>query len=127
MTRDEIVKKLDMFVEAFHSYDLETVVSMFAEDGSAQPWTGTAVVGRNAIREEGSKEFFNDKNGKVRWTVERVDVDEAHNIAWSVWTMHHSKDGTTTRFRGCDTFEFDQNGLIVRNAAYVISEQPKPC
>jgi ketosteroid isomerase-like protein len=125
MTRNEIVKKLDTFVAAFHNYDLETVVAMFAENGSAQQWTGQQVIGRKAIREEGSKEFFNKQNGEISWTIERVDVDESANVAWSIWTMHHTKDGKTTNMRGCDTFEFDKDGLIVRNAAYVISDQPK--
>ncbi len=126
MKRDAIVKILDKFVDGFHEYDLDKVVSMFAENGTAQSWTGQRLVGRAAIREEGAKEFFNKQSGEIRWTMERVDVDEAMNVAWSVWTMHHTKDGKTVNVRGCDTFEFDQDGLIIRQAAYVISEQPKP-
>jgi ketosteroid isomerase-like protein len=124
MKRAEIVKKLEAFVECFHTLDLDGVISMFAENGSAEHWTRQKLVGRQAIREE-MRHFFNPAMGRIHYEVERVDVDESANVAWSVWVMTLTKDGTASVMHGCDTFEFDNNGLITRNAVFVKTDQPK--
>ena len=124
MKRAEIVKKLEAFVECFHTLDLDGVISMFAENGSAEHWTRQKLVGRQAIKEE-MRQFFNPAMGRVHWDIERVDVDESTDVAWSVWSMTITKDGTAAVMHGCDTFEFDSHGLITRNAVFVKTDQPK--
>ena len=124
MKRIEMIKILEAFVECFHTQDLDRVISMFAENGSAEHWTRQKLVGRPAIREE-MRHFFDPARGRIHWDIERVDVDESANVAWSVWSMTLTKDGTAAVLHGCDTFEFDSHGLITRNAVFVKTDQPK--
>jgi ketosteroid isomerase-like protein len=123
MTKAEILKTLDNFVDGFHKCDLERVIAMFAENGTAEHWTMDKLEGRRAIREQ-MQHFFNPEAGTIHWDIVRVDIDEATNVAWSIWIMTVTKDGQSSQMHGCDTFEFDKQGLIARNAVYVKTNQP---
>jgi len=122
MNRSEIESRLHAFVEYFHDNDPDGAAAMFAEDGVAQHWTGQKVIGRAAIRKELTP-FF-EEGQVLRYDVERVDVDEENNVAWSIWTMTLTRGETTTIMRGVDTFEFE-DGLIKRNAVYMQTDQPQ--
>ena len=118
MTRDQIVQKLEDFLNHFHAYNLEAVVAMFAENATAEHPNGDLATGRKEIREQLAP-YFSRQMGDGHWDIERTDVDEPNNIAWSVWTMTLTSPGRTTTLRGCETFEFNNEGLITRQSVFV--------
>lgn len=121
MTRQEIEDKLHLFVEHFHNKDRDAAAAMFAEDGQAQHWTGERIVGRAAIH--AALEPFFAEGQSIHYDVERVDVDESANVAWSIWTATMTNPQGAVIMKGVDTFEF-ADGLIVRNAVFMQTAAP---
>ena len=118
MTRDKIIKKLEEFLEHFHSYNLDAAVAMFAENATAEHPNGDLARGRKEIRAQLAP-YFSRQMGEGHWEIERNDVDESNNIAWSVWTMTLTNPAGTVKLRGCETFEFNNDGLITRQSVFI--------
>ncbi len=116
----EAIARLKDLVEAFNAHDLDWIMDFFAEDcvlevpRGPDPW-GTRFSGRQAVRE--------GLAGRFRGLPDVHYADDEHwacgNHAVSKWLLTGTiGDGHRVAVRGCDLFDFDANGKVVRKDSY---------
>lgn len=109
---------LEEFGEAWNRHDADVLMEYMAADCSyhasfGPELEGRSFVGREAVR-EGIQQFF-DAYPDGRFVDSEVWVLSPDRGA-SVWTFVATVDGSETRVRGCDLFEFDGAKVKRKNA-----------
>jgi steroid delta-isomerase-like uncharacterized protein len=123
--RDRILAANEETFRAWNAHDPDAVAAVFAEDAEiVDALTGTVVQGRKAIRERTAALFaaFPDLRLERRMLL----IDGMRNA--DQWVMNGTHRGsylglspTGRRFelRGATFSEFDERGLVIRDANYV--------
>lgn len=123
MNRDQISKLMDKLLGHFDNLDLDGVCNMFAEDAKAENFTGQKASSRAEIRETMAP-YFAGALGAMKFDVHDIDIDEQRRVVWTGWVLNLTNGDVTVQLPGADTFEFNEDGMIVRNSVYCKSVQP---
>lgn len=120
LQRDETLRILTAWNEAWNAHDLEAVMSLLDDDVVFENWTGAGVTGRENLRKAWAPWFAN--HGGFRFTTEDLFVDESAQRALFQWnlewpSMEKGFEGKTERRRGVDVLHF-RDGKIVRKYTY---------
>jgi ketosteroid isomerase-like protein len=112
--------RLSDLVQAFNANDLDRIMEFFAEEceletpRGPEPW-GTRFSGREAVRD--------GLAGRFRGLPDVHYSDDEHwacgNHAVSKWLLTGTTpDGQRIAVRGCDLFDLDMDGKVVRKDSY---------
>ncbi len=120
--RAAMERSLSTFWTAVSQGDVDSMVSVFAEDAvSQEPYGMPALEGPEAIRQ-----FFQGLSGAfqtISFTRDRTHI--AGNRAAVVWSANGTMaDGTDVSFDGVDVVEFNGDGEIQRLWGYFEPLQP---
>lgn len=120
LQRDETLRILTAWNEAWNAHDLEAVMSLLDDDVVFENWTGAGVTGRENLRKAWAPWFAN--HGGFRFTTEDLFVDEKAQRVLFQWTlewpsMEKGLQGKPERRRGVDVMHF-RDGKIVRKYTY---------
>jgi steroid delta-isomerase-like uncharacterized protein len=123
--RDRILAANEETFRAWNAHDPDAVAAVFAEDAEiVDALTGTVVQGRKAIRERTAALFaaFPDLRLERRMLL----IDGMRNAdQWVMNGTHRgsylglSPSGRRFELRGATFSEFDERGLVIRDANYV--------
>lgn len=114
-----IKQLLDTLTKAWNDQDVDTIVSLFADDGAyhepAGPETlGNTHVGHDAILQALKKSFALFPDGRIVPTAPAVIMDDN---AVSEWNFEFSaKTGRKRSVHGVDVFTFDNGKIKHKNA-----------
>jgi len=122
MNSKQLEAKIHEMVEYFHTYDLDGLIGMFADNAVVLNFTNEERIGHQAIRDLLTP-YFNKEFGEMHFDLGRFDADESTQTVWQQWTMSLTGPDTVSTFQGVDTFEF-KDGLVVRNSVFVKSVEP---
>ncbi len=111
---------LRQLLAAFNAHDLDEVMTFFTDDcvlempRGSDPW-GTRFVGREAVRDGLAQRF--------RGLPDVHYGDDEHWVCGdrgvSRWLLTGTApDGTRVRVRGCDLFDLDEAGRVLRKDSY---------
>ena len=117
MTRDEIARTMDGWLEAWDRHDLDEVVALFSEEAVFETWTGLRIVGRENIR-KAWKEWF--EAGGFRFVSEDIVIDEDSQTVVFPWVYKGPAkcfEGKNEKRRGIDLIRFE-GGLITEKITY---------
>ncbi len=121
--REALARLTRDFTDGFNRYDLEAVMSYFAEDAVYDEFDGGRHVGVAAIRAAFVPQFRGDF-GRIRFHEEDLFVDPAAGRALISWTCTLERDGKTRAWRGLDVLHV-RDGRIVVKETYAKAERPK--
>lgn len=125
MKRERLAKLMDELFVHFDNLDLDGVCGMFAEDAEAENFTGQKATSRAEIKSIMGPYFAGSMGGSIKFDIHHTDIDDTKNVIWTAWTLNIINDGKViTRLPGSDTFEFNEDGFIIRNSVYCKSQQP---
>lgn len=137
---------LDRFVSAFNVYDLDQVMTFFADDAVYRPGDGSEHHGRDAIRRAFEPQFKR-AFGFMRFDEHDRFVDSVARKAVSRWVCRHDLAGAKLLslplllqrvavrllvgrqfgWQGVDIFHFDAAGMIVGKFTYANYGRPRLC
>ena len=111
---------LQRLLAAFNAHDLDAVMTFFSDDcvlempRGSDPW-GARFVGQEAVRDGLAQRF--------RGLPDVHYADDEHWVSGdrgvSRWLLTGTApDGTRVRVRGCDLFDLDEDGLVLRKDSY---------
>ncbi|GAC1531177.1 MAG: nuclear transport factor 2 family protein [Acidimicrobiales bacterium] len=112
--------QLKSLLDAFNAHDLDRIMNFFADDcilempRGPDPW-GTRLQGREAVRK--------GLAGRFRRLPDVHYADDEHwrcgNHAVSRWLLTGmGADGVPVEVRGCDLFDFNAKGEVIRKDSY---------
>lgn len=114
----EVAAIVQQFDEAWQRGDIDTLMSLVAEDcvydASIGPGPGTRYVGKTEVRGGFLEMLAYDEADNPLGRLVMVD-DSCALVEWTV--RHTTATGETLTVRGCDIFEVD-GGLIRRKDAF---------
>ena len=111
---------LEEIVAAFNRHDLDAIGSYFAPDGRFLTARGSGAHGNELVGSAAICEYLGQRYELIpdmRW------IGESHfisgNRALSDWTVQGTmQDGSKINWRGCDIWDFDENGKIRTKDTY---------
>ena len=120
LTRDDILKTLRKWNQAWNAHDLEQVMERFHEDIYFENWTGGRAKGKAALR-QAWQGWFEDHGG-FRFSEEELFADEIEQKALYRWdlewpSLESGYEGALEKRRGVDVIHF-QDGKIIRKLTY---------
>ena len=125
MSEETKLDVLGRMLDAFNEHDLDTIMSLFADDcvfdspRGSEPW-GRRFEGKEAVREglgarftgipdvsyEGHGDFVSGERGASAWTLRGTTVDGASLVV-----------------RGCDLWTFRGDRIVYKDSYWKIVEQ----
>ena len=120
LTRDEMLKALTAWQEAWDRHDLDGVMELFHEVVVFENWTGARVQGRERLRGAWTPWF--EDHGGFHFTMEDTFVDEAQQKALTRWRLdwpsnEKGHEGKHETRRGVDVIRFE-DGKIIEKLTY---------
>ena len=115
---------LERMLDAFNAHDLDTIMSLFAEDcifesPRGPDSCGRRVEGRHAVREGLGARFTTIPDGHYGDGSHFVSGDRG----LSEWTLTGTTtDGARLHVRGCDIWTFRDDKVVVKNSFWKIVE-----
>ena len=116
MTRDEVARWLQRYVEAWRSYDVEAIGELFSEDAEYRyhPYDAEPVRGRQQIVADWLDPEAKDEPGTWEASYEPFAVDGDRAVAVG-WSRYLPTDGAPERlFHNAFVLEFDADGRCRR-------------
>lgn len=120
MSEADLLIRLEGLVAAFNRHDVEGVLTYFADDAvmelpqGPQPW-GSRYAGKDAVRAGVAERFA----GLPDVHYAQVEHAVADRLGISRWTLTGSPPhGDPVEFRGCDFYQFDGAGRVIRKDSY---------
>ncbi len=117
MTRDELARTMEGWLEAWDRHDLDEVIGLFSEEAVFETWTGLRIVGKENIR-KAWKDWF--EAGGFRFVSEDIVIDEESQTVVFPWIYEGPAkcfEGRTEKRRGIDLIRFE-GGLITEKITY---------
>jgi ketosteroid isomerase-like protein len=113
MTEERLLEAL----EAWNSHDVDRVLAFMVDDATyhasvGDEHLGRTYVGREQVREGVERFFATYPDGLFTDTEVVVAGDQGS----AEWTFVFSRNGTQSRIRGCDLFEFEGDLIKTKNA-----------
>jgi ketosteroid isomerase-like protein len=126
VNRQEAAAWLDRYIEAWKSYDRDSIVALFTGDAEYRyhPYDGEPVRGAEAIADSWVEEERRDAPGTYTASYEPVAVDGDVVVATGTSTYLRS-DGSVERvFDNCYVMRFDESGRCAQFTEWFM-ERPK--
>ena len=115
VTRDDVQRWLDRYVEAWRTYDAEAIGGLFADDASYKyhPYDAEAVVGRAAIVDDWRENQDDPASWSAHYEPYAVEGDRAvavgesrytnpdgslRDLYFNLWTLRFDDAGRCTEF-----------------------------
>lgn len=121
-SREELVRLVRDFTQAFNREDLDAVMGYFADDAVYDEFNGTRSVGKDAIRKAFAPQFAG-AYGRIRFHEEDLFVDAESGKAMVRWTCTLENDERFGGWRGLDLLHFRGERLIEKHT-YAKAELP---
>jgi ketosteroid isomerase-like protein len=124
MTRDDVQRWLDAYVEAWRTYDPDAIGALFAEDATYRyhPYDQEAVVGRTAIVADWREDQDEPGSWEAHYEPFAVDGDRAVTVGTSRYV---NPDGSQRDlYHNIWTLRFDADGRCIEFVEWFM-EQPK--
>ena len=120
LSRQELIRVLQDWNQAWDNHDLDGVVALFDDDILFENWTGTKVKGKEALRKAWMPWFAN--HGGFRFSGEDIFVDEQDQKILYRWMLENPSfekgfEGKPERRRGADLLHF-KDGKIIEKLTY---------
>jgi ketosteroid isomerase-like protein len=120
LSRQELIKALQDWNQAWDNHDLEGVLALFGDDILFENWTGAKVKGKEALRKAWATWFTN--HGGFRFSEEDTFIDEEEQKILYRWLFESPSfekgfEGKPERRRGVDLLYF-KDGKIVEKRTY---------
>jgi hypothetical protein len=123
MTRDDVQRWLDRYVEAWRTYDRSTIGELFAADATYRYHAyDEPIVGRDAIVEDWVGEQDAPGSWEARYEPYAIDGDRAVAIGTSRYLNPDGSERTT--YYNCWTLRFDDEGRCTDFVEYF--NEPRP-
>lgn len=121
LSREEMQKAMSWWCQAWNDHDINVVMELFHEDVLFEHWTGTRVVGWDALRDAWMP-WFTDHGG-FHFTDEDLFIDEEGQKVLYQWQLDWPSNekgsmGKPESRRGVDVIHF-QDGKIIRKLTYI--------
>ncbi len=110
------------FLDAFNRYDLDAVMSYFADDAVYEELTGRVNRGLVAIRKAFAPQF-EGKFGPIQFIEDDTFIDAGSGKIMSSWDMSIEKEGVTQIMRGLDLLRFVGDKIVLKQT-FVKSKAP---
>ena len=121
MTRDDVARWLDRYVEAWRSYDRDAIRALFTADATYRyhPW-GDPVTGADAIADD----WLDAQDAPGSWEAHYEPFAVDGDRAVATGTSDYAADGDTParRFHNAFLLEFDGSGAC-RSFTEIFAEQ----
>ena len=116
MTRDELLRETDRFMEAWARHDLDAAMALMADDAVYEDLQGNVHRGRSAVRAAFEPEFSGEY-GDIQFDREDTFADEIAQRVLVRWRCTFEWRGARRAWRGLDALRFD-NGLVIEKLTY---------
>ena len=118
MTRDDVQRWLDAYVEAWNTYDPDKIGALYAENATEQyhPYDADPVRGRTAIVENWLK--YRDDPGTYSGQYEPWAVDGNRAVAVGISEYRNADGSFRTRYYNVFLLEFDGDGRCAAFTEY---------
>ena len=120
LTKDQIIKAMTAWNQAWDNHDLNGVMDLFHEEVTFVNWTGGKVQGREALRQAWEPWFAN--HGGFKFTPQDLFVDESEQKVAYQWqldwpSLEKGRAGQPERRLGMDIIHF-KDGKIIGKYSY---------
>ena len=120
LPRNEILRALAKWNQAWNQHDLDGVMALFHEDIIFDNWTGGRAQGKENLR-KAWEPWFKDHGG-FRFIEEDLFIDEAQQKVLFQWTLEWPSNeegyqGRPEKRRGVDVLHF-KDGKIASKSTY---------
>jgi ketosteroid isomerase-like protein len=127
MTRDDLARWLERYVECWRSYDAATIGDLFSEDAEYRyhPYDAEPVHGREQIVADWLDPEARDEPGTWEASYEPFAVDGDHAVAVG-WSRYLATDDAPERlYHNTFLLEFDADGRCRRFTDFYM-QRPEP-